>query len=163
MAIEALLGSVIGGALRLAPEVLTFLDKKNERKHELALGDQQYRVVELQTKTQLDIKDLDVEQSQFVSAMQALTEGVKSQGSPTGIQWVDAISSLVRPTITSWIFALYTIVKIAQVRVAMSMEDTTLQALIAVWTPDDNAMLGAVVMFWFVGRVWKHHGTRLNS
>jgi len=30
-----LLGSIFGGLFRLAPEVLKFLDKKNERQHEL--------------------------------------------------------------------------------------------------------------------------------
>ena len=30
-----LLGSIFGGLFRLAPEILKFLDKKNERLHEL--------------------------------------------------------------------------------------------------------------------------------
>jgi len=30
-----LLGSIFGGVFRLAPEVLKFFDKKNERQHEL--------------------------------------------------------------------------------------------------------------------------------
>ncbi len=32
-----LLGSIFGGLFRLAPEVLKFLDKGNERKHELSM------------------------------------------------------------------------------------------------------------------------------
>lgn len=32
-----LLGSIFGGVFRLAPEVLKFFDKKNEREHELAM------------------------------------------------------------------------------------------------------------------------------
>jgi len=32
-----LLGSIFGGLFRLAPEVLKFLDKKNERQHELSM------------------------------------------------------------------------------------------------------------------------------
>ena len=153
MAIETILGGLFGGLLRLAPEVLGFLDKKNERKHELALGDQQYRVAELQFKSQFSIKELDLEQSQFVSTMQALTESIKSQGTPTGIKWVDAISALVRPSITTWIFALYSIVKLAALARALeSLEPSA--ALISIWGTDDAAMLSSVVMFWFVGRVW---------
>jgi hypothetical protein len=155
MAIEALLGSLIGGGLRMVPEVLSFLDKKNERKHELALGDQQYRVAELQFNAEREIKDLDVEQSQFVSAMAALKEGITAQGQPTGIKWVDAVSSLVRPTITTWVFALYSTVKLAQLHVAQKVYETAPEAIISVWGPDDSAMLSAIVMFWFVGRVWK--------
>ena len=162
MAIEAIVGSVVGGALRMAPEILGFLDKKNERKHELALGDQQYRVAELQFQTQRDIKDLDVEQSQFVSAMEALKTGVEAQGRATGVKWVDALSSIVRPAVTAWIFALYSIVKIAQVKVAVATQTDTINAIISIWTSDDVAMLSAVIMFWFVGRVWKDRVTPLG-
>jgi hypothetical protein len=151
---EALLGGLFGGLLRLAPELLSFLDRKNERKHELELGDQQFRVAELQFREKREIKDLDVEQSQFVSAMQALTEGVKSQATQTGIKWVDAFSAIIRPGITTWIFALYSAVKIAALTKAMQTMSGA-DAVLSVWDADDKATLAAVVMFWFVGRVWK--------
>ena len=35
--IETLLGGLLGGAFRLAPEVLKWLDRKGERGHELAM------------------------------------------------------------------------------------------------------------------------------
>ena len=34
-------GSLLGGVFRLAPEMLKFFDKANERKHELAMFEQQ--------------------------------------------------------------------------------------------------------------------------
>ena len=34
-------GSLLGGIFRLAPEVLKFMDKGNERKHELAMFERQ--------------------------------------------------------------------------------------------------------------------------
>ena len=37
--IETLLGGLLGGAFRLAPEVLKWLDRKGERSHELAMQD----------------------------------------------------------------------------------------------------------------------------
>ena len=36
-----LLGSIFGGLFRLAPEVLKFFDKKNEREHEMAMFSRQ--------------------------------------------------------------------------------------------------------------------------
>jgi hypothetical protein len=131
------------------------MDKKDERKHELALGDQQYRVAELQFNAQRVIKDLDVEQSQFVSAMAALKEGIEAQGKPSGIKWVDAISSLVRPAITTWVFTLYSVVKLAQLYIALKVYSSTPEAIVNVWGPEDAGMLSAIIMFWFVGRVWK--------
>jgi hypothetical protein len=154
MALETLLGGLLGGALRMAPEILGYLDKKNERKHELALGEQQFRVAELQFREKREIKDLDVEQSQFVSAMEALKEGIKAQGTPTGIKWIDALSAVVRPAITAWVFALYSAVKIASLTVALSAADGA-TAVLSIWGPEDSGMLSAIVMFWFVGRIWK--------
>lgn len=153
MAIETLLGGALGGILRLAPEVLGFLDKKNERKHELALGDQQYRSAELQFKTQREIKDLDVEQSQFGAAMAALKDSIASQGTKTGIPLIDGIVAMVRPGITAWIFVLYTLVKVAALDTALRHADAAL-AVQSIWGPEDSGMLSAVIMFWFVGRVW---------
>ena len=37
--IETLLGGLLGGAFRLAPEFLKWLDRKGERGHELAMQD----------------------------------------------------------------------------------------------------------------------------
>ena len=39
--IETLLGGLLGGAFRLAPEILKWLDRKDERKHELSMFDKQ--------------------------------------------------------------------------------------------------------------------------
>lgn len=153
MALETLLGGIFGGILRTVPEILSFFDKKHERKHELQLGDQQYRVAELQFRSQKEIKDLDVEQSQFVTAMEALKAGITAQGVKSGIPWIDAISSLVRPSVTAWLFALYTAVKLAALEQAAQTMDAS-QAVLSVWGPEDSGMLSAVIMFWFVGRVW---------
>lgn len=153
MILETVLGGVLGTVSRLAPEVIGFLDKKNERKHELALGDQQYRVAELQFRQQTAIKDLDVEQAQFGAAMQALQESIKAQSVPSGIKWIDGLTSLIRPTITFWIFGLYSMVKIAALSVALETKQLA-EAVLSIWGGDDAAMLSTVVMFWFVGRVW---------
>jgi hypothetical protein len=37
--IETLLGGLLGGAFRLAPEILKWLDRQGERGHELAMQD----------------------------------------------------------------------------------------------------------------------------
>ena len=37
--IETLLGGLLGGAFRLAPEILKWLDRKGERGHELSMQD----------------------------------------------------------------------------------------------------------------------------
>jgi hypothetical protein len=153
MVLDSILGGLLGGVLRLVPEVLNILDKKNERGHEIKLGDQQYRVAELQFRQQREIKDLDVEQAQFTTAMDALKSSIASQGTKTGIAWIDGIVALVRPSITTWIFVLYTLVKLAALETALRLNDAAV-AVQSIWGPEDSGMLSAVIMFWFVGRVW---------
>lgn len=153
--IETILGGALGGIARLAPEVLKFFDRKAERKHELALGDQQYRIATAANQTALQKADIELMQSQFVSALDAMKEGVKSQGQLTGIKIVDAISATVRPVITYWIFGLYSIAKSYQIKLIMAADGVDLaQAVAASWSASDDAMLSAVLTFWFIGRVW---------
>lgn len=153
MVLDTVLGGLLGGTLRLVPEVLNILDKKNERDHEIKLGDQQYRVAELQFRQQREIKDLDVEQNQFTAAMSTLKDSINSQGAKTGVAWIDGIVALVRPGITGWIFVLYTAVKVAALETALRAQDMA-PAVLSIWGPEDSGMLSAVIMFWFVGRVW---------
>lgn len=153
MIVETVLGGALGTLSRLAPAVLEFLGRKDERKHELALGAQALEVAKLNAASARDIKDLDVEQSRFVAAMESLQAGIRSQGEKTGIRWIDALSAVVRPAITAWIFVLYSLVKVAALWVALQNAPAAV-AILTIWGPEDASMLSAVMMFWFVGRVW---------
>lgn len=153
--IETLLGGALGGILRMAPEVLKFLDRKAERQHELALGDQQFRLEQSRQQTDIHKADVELMQSQFVAALDAMKEGIKAQGQQTGIKWVDAIAATVRPFITYWIFGLYSVAKGAQIKLAMTASNVSFaEAVKATWSASDDAMLAAVLTFWFIGRVW---------
>ena len=81
------LGSLIGGAFRLVPEVLKFFDKKNEREHELRMFTQQCQLEQLrgdiklqeinaQRDAALDVGAMDA----FKSAIEQQTEMVKAAG-----------------------------------------------------------------------------------
>ena len=50
-----LISGLFGGVLRLAPEVLKFLDAKNDRAHELAMQDKQLAFQQLQGQQQLQV------------------------------------------------------------------------------------------------------------
>lgn len=154
MILETALGSLFGGALRLAPEVLKWLDRKNERAHEIAM--QQLSLQAAREQSEAKLRELDAQASAAfdAGAMQALVESIKSQGQPTGIKFVDGISGLVRPVITFWFFGLYATARIAAFVVAVNTGTPALTALASVWTPEDHAMLSGILAFWFVGRVW---------
>lgn len=156
MVLESVLGGVFGGLFRLAPEVLGFMDKKNERQHELRLGDQQYKVAELQFRSQQAIKSIEQDTVEFASTMAAMQESIRAQAAPTGIKWVDAFSAMIRPGVTVWIFVLYSLVKVAALSIAMEANSTA-EALLSIWGAEDSSMLSAVLMFWFVGRVFQRN------
>ena len=49
-----LFGTIFGGLFRLAPEVLKFLDRKNERQHELAMFNRQCELEQIRGEVKLD-------------------------------------------------------------------------------------------------------------
>ena len=158
--LEAILGGIGGAVARMAPEVLKIIDRREERKHELALGKQAMEMAELHGKNAALAADVTLQQTQFTAAMEAMRTGITAQGQKSGLPFVDAINTLVRPAITFWIFFLYSMVKYAHVSMALEAERaiTFQQAIASTWTDADTAMLAAVVTFFFVGRVWDKKG-----
>jgi hypothetical protein len=153
--LETILGGALGGVLRLAPEVLKYFDSKDERKHELRLGEQNLKLTELQQKGQIAVADRQLEGSQFTAAMAALQASIEAQAKPTGVKFIDGLAASVRPVITYWVFFLYAAVKTALLSMAIEANASLEQALAASWTAADDAMLSAILTFWFVGRVWE--------
>jgi len=158
--IETIVGGALGAISRLAPEVINYFDKKNERKHELAMGVQQYDLAKLQTESAYKLKDREVEGEQFVSALETMKAGIEAQAKPTGIRWVDAFSALIRPGVTTWIFVIFAGYKSAMLHLALEANASLAEAVVSLWTPADEAMLSAVLTFWFVGRVWERNTDR---
>jgi len=52
--IETLLGSLLGGVFRLAPEILKWLDRNGERSHELAMQDKALEFEKLRGAQRMD-------------------------------------------------------------------------------------------------------------
>lgn len=154
MAVE---GLIIGAISRLAPEIIAIIDKRSERKHELKMLEQNMKLTQLQNEGKLAIIDREIEGKQFESAVSALKSGIEAQARPTGIRWVDAMNATVRPVIAYWIFGLYSLAKTAQINLAMDKGVSFNDAITASWTPFDSEMLAAVVMFFFVGRIWDRY------
>jgi hypothetical protein len=141
-----------GGLMRLLPEVLTFLNKKADNSHELAMMDKQaelektrsaMRQQEIQTQGQVDFN---------VADLNALGEALKGQMQPTGMRWVDALNFLVRPATTYFFLAMYALAKVAMFVVAMKSGLDTWDTLLKIYDAEDRAILGGILSFWFVGR-----------
>lgn len=141
MVLETILGSALGGILRLVPEVLKWLDRKGERAHELEMFDREIRLEELRMRgVQAEIREYG--KAIFdKAAVDALRAAVTAQGKGGGI-----LSSMVRPVITLAFFGMW-----AGIKVKMLLEG----GVYYVWTYEDQALWAGILNFWFMGRVFE--------
>jgi hypothetical protein len=153
--IETLFGGLLGGVFRIIPEVLKWLDKAGERKHELAMLQAEMEF----TRIKGEIMMRQTEAVMTVAEMDAITEATKEQGATARYagKTVAAMSALVRPLITYWFVTLYSLVKIAMMVVAYEQGGDWKEVLIQSWTTEDMALLTMILTFWFVGRVWEKY------
>lgn len=151
--IETLLGGLLGGAFRLAPEVLKWMDRKNERSHELSMQDKALEFQKLQGSQKLSEINASADSAWNVGALEALKESITSQGRQTGVKFVDGLSSSVRPVITYWFMGLYCAAKTTAFVAAINGGALWSVAVAHAWTDADQALWAGVLNFWFLGRV----------
>ena len=145
-----LLGSIFGGLFRLAPEVLKFLDKKNERQHELSMFQLQTDLEKMRGEFKMEEKyvDYSIQQMDTIkAAFQEQAETAKAAG-----WFVAAISALVRPGITWALFFMYAAVKAAALVIAFKTGAAWTEVVTRCWDEDDFGLFTMVISFWFVGR-----------
>ncbi|MCG9087690.1 hypothetical protein LH444_01370 [Laribacter hongkongensis] len=152
--IETLLGGLLGGAFRLAPEILKWLDRKGERGHELAMQDKALEFEKLRGAQRMGEIGAAADGAWNTGAIEALKEAVAAQGQRSGIGWADALSASVRPVITYWFMALYCAAKTATFAAGVSAGAGWGDAILHAWTDADQALWAGVLNFWFLGRVF---------
>jgi hypothetical protein len=145
-----IIGSLLGGVFRLVPEVLKFMDRKNERSHELSMFNQQC-ALEAQ-KSQQKLNEIGAQNSAdvntgvigaFKAAIDQQTEMVKSAGG-----WAAALSASVRPVMTYYLLLLYGAVKTVEIVTTGRIP----------WSADDMALLSGVINYWILDRTLKSRG-----
>lgn len=147
---ESLFGGLLGGLFRLAPEVLKWLDRKDERAHELSMLDKEMAFAQLRAEQAMHTVDAQVDVAQMDAIGKAL-EGQATMAVAAG-KFVAGISALVRPLVTYWVVALWSGVKIASIVLVYQGGGSWQEMLLKNWGPDDNAILSMILIFWFVGR-----------
>lgn len=151
--IETLVGTVLGGAFRMAPEFLKWLDRKDERKHELSMFDKQLQADAMKLQASQKLAETQADERITLADVAAMVEATKAQAVLTGIGWVDAISSLMRPTITFWwVIVLYTAALVAQFWQLHTQNMATADVILRLWGPDERAIVASIIAFWFVDR-----------
>lgn len=150
MVLESLFGGLLGGLFRLAPEVIKFFDRKDERKHELAMFQLQTDLEKVKGEFRVEEKYVDYS----VAQMDALAEAYKQQAAAdsNAYKWVASISALVRPGITFTLFGLYVVFKLVMMYNGISDGIEWQTVVIQMWGAEDWGMLNMILSFWFVSR-----------
>lgn len=152
--IETLLGGLLGGAFRLAPEILKWLDRNGERSHELSMQDKALEFEKLRGAQRMGEIGASADAAWNTGAIEALRDAVRGQSEKAGVAWADAMSSSVRPVITYWFMALYCAAKTAAFVAAVTAGAGWGAAILHAWTEADQALWAGVLNFWFLGRVF---------
>ena len=155
-----LLGSIFGGLFRMAPEVLKWLDKKNEREHELNMfkfqcdleaqrGQQKLAEIGAQREAALDTGVMNA----FQSAIEQQTEMVKAAGG-----WVASLSASVRPVVTYWILGLWSFIHVWLSYNAWVSGMPPLDVFKVMMSADFAALVSGTLNYWFLDRTLAKRG-----
>lgn len=149
------LSAVFGGFLRLAPELLKYLDRGADRTHELEMQDKQLAFLQATNEAKVSEAHIQADSVLTQAHMDAIVAANTSQAQmaqSSGVI-VAALSALVRPTITFLVFGMWAVHKIATMVYAWQLTGNSTQVLMNMWDVDSAAMLSMILSFWFVGRV----------
>jgi hypothetical protein len=154
------LGSLLGGAFRLAPELLKWLDRKNERAHELAMFGKQCDLEK--TRGSIKLQEIGAERElavdvgvidAFKSAIDQQTEMVKAAGG-----WVAALSASVRPVVTYWVLALWSFIHAWFAFTAYTNGTAAMEVFKTMMSPDFAALVAGTINYWFMDRTLAKRG-----
>lgn len=157
--ILSLLSMLGGGLFRLLPEILKLFTAKQDAAHEYQMTQLQLQIDQARATQNLDLVHAQGAIAADTAEMSAMIEALKAQAVPSGIKWVDALSSSVRPILTYWLcLVMYTAYKAALFSIAMHGGVTWEHALIQGYTEFDQDVVGSIIGFWFTDRAIRKQG-----
>lgn len=166
--LETILGLLGGSVARVVPEIMNYLNEKEKRKQQEVMNAHELRMVEVNLQADRARHEMNLEQSKVESAFQfdekildVMKAGVEAQGKQledTGNKWVNFINILnksVRSVLTYWwcVF-MYTGVLITKAVLMYQNGADWLIVLTDLWGPEEQAIVSAIIMFFFTGRVF---------
>lgn len=148
-----LLSLLGGGVFRLLPEVIGFFNKKADADHEYKMTQLQLEIDKGRASQALDLAHINNDAAQSQADLQALSEALKGQSTPTGIKWIDGLSSSVRPVLTYWwCLGLYTASKAILAYLAWKAGTDLAGMAKVILTEFDYNIVASMISFWFVDR-----------
>jgi hypothetical protein len=153
-------GSLLGGIFRLAPEVLKFLDKKNERGHELEMFNRQCEL-EAQRGAQ-KMAEIGAQHEATVDAgvMNALNAAIESQTEMVKAAggFAASLSASVRPVVTYWILFIWSGVHLWMAYSAWHIGTEPTEVFKLMMSADFSALVSGTLNYWFLDRTLAKRG-----
>jgi hypothetical protein len=149
-----LLGLIFGGVSRLAQHWLDLSDKDKERDHERRMFEQQIQMQDKRFVHDSELRTMDMAGQEAANEWSAIAEASRAQAEEAKAAggWVLSLSASVRPVLSYWFVALYTLAKFATLYLAMQNGIPFAAAVRAAYTEFDGTILAAIVSFYFADR-----------
>jgi len=142
----AAITAILGALSSFVPGILQYFTMKASNAQQLALQQLQMQAAKEGTALQIDLANSqsDIQQQQRIYTF---------AGAPSGVKWVDALTVSIRPYITIIMFHVWIAVEIALLYHGIQKAYDLAQLAALVWTPDTQAIFGAIIGFWFGNRM----------
>lgn len=153
-------GSLLGGLFRLVPEAVKYFDRKDERKHELAMFDRQCELE--RSRGEIKLAEINAQRDAVVdngvvevlrASVEQQAEMVKASGG-----WVAALSASVRPIVTYWILGLWTFVHAWYAIAAWQSGAPAGDVFRLMMSADFSALVAGTLNYWFLDRTLAKRG-----
>lgn len=153
-------GSLLGGIFRLAPEVLKFFDKKNERQHELLMFQRQCDLEQMRGQQKLAEIGAARDAAIDVGVMDAFNAAINQQAEMAKAAggWAAALSASVRPVVTYWVILLWSFVHLWFAWNAWLAGAPPREVFETMMTADFMALVSGTINYWFLDRTLKQRG-----
>ena len=153
-------GSLLGGLFRLAPEVLKFFDKKNERQHEMAMFSRQCELEQLRGQQKLAEIGAERDRAIDTGVMDAFNAAINQQAEMAKAAggWAASLSASVRPVVTYWVILLRSFVHLWFAWNAWLSGAEPREVFNTMMTADFMALVSGTINYWFLDRTLKQRG-----
>ena len=137
----SLIGSLLGFASGVVPEVVGYFRKKQNHKFELELYQAKAKYAKVMTENKLQELDLKAE----IQELKSLYKHDETLTTDNG--FISALRASVRPVITYFFFLMFIGVEVS---VIFSLVDPVM--LDQIWNTNTQGLFAAVLSFWFGSR-----------
>jgi hypothetical protein len=149
-----LLGLVFGGVSRLAQHFMELRDKQKEREHEAVMYDKQIELADKKFSHDAALRTMDAQAADNAAEWEAMRAALQAQAQEAAAAggWVAKLSAMVRPSVTMWLLALYTVAKVCTLYLSVKSGIPFAEVAKAAYTEFDGTLLASVMSFWFADR-----------